>query len=90
MTDDQQLPTKKTWGDAFKDPKVLVVLIPILLGGLGSTVTMLIKYGEISAKVELLSTSVNEYKEESALHQQQIMDMHKIITEMAKQCGGTQ
>jgi flagellar basal body-associated protein FliL len=79
----------KTWIEAFKDPKVLAVLIPLVIGGLGSTFVVIKNMGKMEAKVEHLSQQTKKQTADIAAHKSQMESMHEIITNLAKNCGGS-
>ena len=66
---------KTSWRDAFKDPKVLIVLIPLMFGGIGASATLLMEVGELRSDVRHYQADVER--------------MDNLIADLTTRCGGS-
>jgi len=67
---------KKSWSDAFKDPKVLVVIITTLATGFGASAKLFMEIGELRSDVQH--------------YQNDVKRMDGLIQKLTEQCGGGQ
>lgn len=87
MPDDKDVVAEKkssSWSEAFKDPKVLVVLITIISSGVGTSVSFFMEIGELRAKNEIHTEMINDMKEK---YTNEMKNTNEVIQTLLGKCG---